>query len=555
MWYILKTVAKQTLSRIGLALLVAATVTSATLGFTNANRIIWGVTIGDVSVAGTTRDQALRTLEAASATFSRQPITVSLKGQSIAATPEILGVRVDASATAEAAWRFGRDANPVRAATSQLRAAVVGARLHAVATVDGGVLDRFIAEHFADAETPMREPALVWRNGTPTVVPGVTGRLADRNRMQAALRQMGERLTPEPLGLALVSVAPTLPDRAAQASRKQVEAILAAAPYELIAGSRTVTVDRNLLQTWLTFPDLAVDLDPDAIAEFLTALAPSVSQSATNAILDVHENELVEAQPSREALRLLITENIDRIREHLLASRADPLALHMATDSAAVSVARARERAVTARLARAETDFSGSSASRVHNIKTAAAKYNGFIIEPDATFSFNDTIGPIDASTGYEFALVIKNGKTIPEYGGGVCQVSTTLFQAAAKAGLEIIKRFPHAYPVRYYGVPGFDATIYPGGPDLAFRNDTGTAILIQMQVVNTKLIVDLFGAPDGREVVLAGPYQFDRQPDGAVKARLTQTVKRGSEVVRTKTFWSNYKSPDLYPVERNPLE
>lgn len=546
---------KETFGRIGGALLVAAAVAAAALALVNANRVAWGVTAGGVPVAGHTREQARRTLETAAATFLLRQSTVSTNGKTVAATPEVLGVRVDAAATAEAAWRFGRDENPAQAATAQLRAAVAGARLRAVVTVNDAALDRFIAHYFADAETPKREPALVWRDGAPTVAPGATGRLIDRRRAKAALRQMGERLAAEPLVFTLVSVAPTLPDRASEAARKHVEAILAAAPYTLVAGTRTVTVDRDLLRAWLTFSDLTVDIDRSTVEELLAALAPTVNRPATNAVLDVQDNALLEAQPSREGTRLLIAENTERIREHLLASRPDPLALAFAIEPATVNSERVRELGATTRLARAETDFSGSPPSRIHNIKVAAAKFNGLVIQPGTSFSFNDTIGPIDASTGYEFALVIKSGKTIPEYGGGVCQVSTTLFQAATKAGLEIVKRFPHAYPVRYYGAPGFDATIYPGGPDLEFRNDTGTPILIQMRVARTKLIVDLFGAPDGREVLIAGPYEFDRQPDGAVKARLTQTVKRGGEVVRTKTFWSNYKSPDLYPVERNPLE
>lgn len=547
---------KESLGRIGIAILVAAAAASAALALANTNRVAWGVSAGGVPVAGYTREAANRALEAAAAIFLREPISVSLAGRTITATPEALGVRIDSTATAEAAWRFGRDPNPVRAAAAQVKAAVAGARLRAIATVDEATLGQFLAEQFGDAETPVREPILAWRDRTLVVMQGAPGRLIDRRRAAANLRESAERFAAVTLVLERIYAAPNIADRTAEAARENAEAVLAGTPYALTAGSKTITVDRNLLRAWLTFPDLTVDVDRDAIAEVLAELAPTVNRPAINAVLDERNDDVVEAQPNQAGARLLVAENVERIRQHVLTGGRQPLLLEFAPVPATVSLERLRAIGATARLASAETDFSGSSPSRIHNIKVAAAKFNGLLIDPGATFSFNDAIGPIDASTGYEFALVIKNGKTIPEYGGGVCQVSTTLFQAAAKAGLDITKRFPHAYPVRYYGaVPGFDATIYPGGPDLVFRNDTGSPVLVQMRVVKTKLAVDLFGAPDGRAVMIDGPREFDRKPDGSVKARLTQTVKRSGEIVRAKTFWSNYKSPDLYPVERNPLE
>lgn len=547
---------KDALGRIGIAILTAAAAASAILALANTNRVAWGVSAGGIPVAGYTREEARRALATAAAIFLREPISVTLAARSITATPEALGVRIDSAATAEAAWRFGRDPNPVRAAAAQVKAAIAGVRLRASATVDETTLGQFLAEQFGDAETPVREPVLAWRGRTLVVIRGAPGRLIDRRRAAANLQQSAERFAAVTLALERMYAAPNITDRAAEAARENAEAILAGAPYAFTAGDRSIVADYDLLRAWLTFPNLAVELDRDAIAEVLTELAPTVNRPATNAVLDERNGDLLEAQPSQAGARLLVAENVARIRQHVLTGERQPLALEFAPEPALVSLERLRDIGATARLARAETDFSGSGRSRIHNISVAAAKFNGLLIEPGTAFSFNDMIGLIDASTGYEFAPVIKNGKTIPEYGGGVCQVSTTLFQAAAKAGLDITKRFPHAYPVRYYGaVPGFDATIYPGGPDLVFRNDTGSPVLIQMRVAKTKLAVDLFGAPDGREVVIAGPYEFDRQPDGAVKARLTQTVKRGGEVVRTKTFWSNYKSPDLYPVERNPLE
>ena len=176
-------------------------------------------------------------------------------------------------------------------------------------------------------------------------------------------------------------------------------------------------------------------------------------------------------------------------------------------------------------------------------------------MKPGEEFSFNTRLGEVGPQEGYLPELVIKQNKTVPEYGGGLCQVSTTFFRAAILAGLEITERFPHAFAVKYYSPQGFDATIYPPHPDLRFKNDTPAHILVQTRIEKTKLYFELYGTNDGRTVKLDGPYQYDQKSDGSMKAKLTYTVTRDNQVLREKTFHSNYKSPLLYPVQRNPLE
>ena len=138
-------------------------------------------------------------------------------------------------------------------------------------------------------------------------------------------------------------------------------------------------------------------------------------------------------------------------------------------------------------IAEGTSEFTGSSASRVHNIVTAASKLHGYVIQPSETFSFLDALGPITRKAGFQTGLVIWGDKTIWGVGGGVCQVSTTVFRAAFWAGLPIAERHPHAYRVSYYELdgspPGFDATIYSPWLDLKFVNDSEHPILVQARV------------------------------------------------------------------------
>lgn len=195
------------------------------------------------------------------------------------------------------------------------------------------------------------------------------------------------------------------------------------------------------------------------------------------------------------------------------------------------------------------SNFRGSPKNRIHNITVGAAKFNGVLIKPGEEFSFIKTLGPVDASTGYLPELVIKVDKTIPEFGGGMCQVSTTMFRAAFNAGLKITARTNHAYPVQYYAPQGLDATVYIPKPDMMFLNDTHNYILVQTRIEGTQLIFDFYGTSDGRQAKMVGPFVTERGEKGAMKTIVTQEVyDSAGNLIRKAEFKSNYKSPSMFP-------
>lgn len=162
-------------------------------------------------------------------------------------------------------------------------------------------------------------------------------------------------------------------------------------------------------------------------------------------------------------------------------------------------------------LATGETDFRGSSRERAHNLLLASSKLDGLLIPP-GTFSFNEALGPITEEEGYKEAFVIVGDRTEQGVGGGVCQVSTTLFRAFFLAGLPIRERHAHSYQVAYYKPTGLDAAVIQPYKDLKAVNDTPGHILVQRSVVGTRLRFHLFGTKD-REVRWEGPFISDRKP------------------------------------------
>jgi vancomycin resistance protein YoaR len=156
------------------------------------------------------------------------------------------------------------------------------------------------------------------------------------------------------------------------------------------------------------------------------------------------------------------------------------------------------------------SDFSYSPVNRIHNITVGAERYNGTVIAPGEEFSFTTRLGSVDAASGYLPELVIADDETRPEYGGGLCQVSTTMYRAALNAGFPITDRSPHQYRVSYYEPAGQDATIYVPNPDLKFINDTKNYVMIEAVIDGSILTFNFYGTKDGREVTVTEPEIYN---------------------------------------------
>lgn len=160
-----------------------------------------------------------------------------------------------------------------------------------------------------------------------------------------------------------------------------------------------------------------------------------------------------------------------------------------------------------------ESVFAGSPVNRRHNIGVGLARFNGHLIPQGATFSFGETLGPVGAKQGYRKELVIQGETTLPDYGGGLCQVSSTAYRGPWEYGLPILQRKNHSYAVSYYSPQGTDATVYPPRVDLKFKNDTPGSLLVQTFTdEDDRAYFIYYGTRDDRRTEVFGPYIFDRR-------------------------------------------
>src|SRR3989344_1735161 len=317
--------------------------------------------------------------------------------------------------------------------------------------------------------------------------------------------------------------------------------------------------------------------DETHLDELLNQLALEIDVEAENALFEFVDGRVTAFKPAKPGRKVDVVQIKRKFNETLAtlpyaqtATNSLEFTLPVITQEPLIKTDQVNGYGLKVLLGQGESWFKGSIPGRIHNVALAASRINGVLIPPGTTFSFNDTVGDISAATGYKQAYVIKSGRTVLDDGGGVCQVSTTLFRAALNAGLPIKERHAHSYRVGYYEQggwkPGFDATVYAPSYDLKFTNDTPAHILIQAKTdtANTHLTFELYGTSDGRSVELSNTRLWDSKPappdlyqddptlpvgtvkqvdwaNSGIKAAFDYTVRRNDEVIFEKTFTSNF--------------
>lgn len=292
-------------------------------------------------------------------------------------------------------------------------------------------------------------------------------------------------------------------------------------------------------------------IDPSKIETFLADLARRCDKDPINAKLQIKDGRVVAFEQSKNGIKLDIPKSTQLLSsiindEEKLTREVDLLFVEIEPK---IKEDKISQLGINDLIGEGKSNFRGSPKNRIHNIKVATGRFDGILLAPGEEFSFVEILGEVDGEHGYLPELVIKNDKTEPEFGGGICQVSTTAFRAAIYSGLEITARRNHAYPVSYYNPQGMDATIYIPRPDLRFINNTPGNILIQTKLDGTELTFQFYGTDDSRKIEIDGPHITERNPDGSMKTYFTQKVTSSDgKIVLDETFRSSYDSPDKYP-------
>jgi len=297
------------------------------------------------------------------------------------------------------------------------------------------------------------------------------------------------------------------------------------------------------------------------ITSALENISTDVQVPVQDALFQFKNGKVTAFRPSADGRALNVVEAKQRINAALFDAAKNGkqlITVPMPVDTIHPNVTtdKANTFGIKSLIATGYSEFAGSAPERIHNVVLAANLINGVLIKPGDTFSFDDTIGDISAATGYQSAYIIKDGHTVLGDGGGVCQVSTTLFRAALSAGLPIVERHAHDYRVHYYeegGFPaGIDATIYSPTVDLKFKNDTPGDILIQTKIDLTvpSLTFQMYGTSDGRVATISNAQLWDLTPPPPDLYQDDPTLSKGTVKQVDFSAWGAKASFD-YNVTR----
>ncbi len=511
----------------------AAAAVAITLGLIYAGspgKLASGTRIAGIDVGGLSASDARRLLERRSQQLSRAPVTFSADGKPFTLTPRQVGVQVDWAAAVASAERQGGGFGFVRGYRRleiEFFPEDVVPPTHAydaALSYELGLIGRAV-------DAPHREARLVRRGLHITIASGSTGRVLDR----AAARQVIVR------ALASFSRAPVaLPVRvdrpavtvAALAGAQRAASQVITAPVTVVAGPTRLRIPRWRLAKILQLPTggrTSIAFSGKPAAAYFARLERAVNRAPKDAGFAVNADGSVRVVPALAGLAVNAPRSASRILAAAERSTNRVATLVLAEQQPKRSTAAARAMGITGAVGSYETVYGGDP-NRIHNVQLVAHLVDGKLIAPGATFSFNGATGERSAAKGFLEAPVIINGEVQTGLGGGICQVSTTVFNAAYEAGLPITARTNHALYISHYPL-GRDATVNYPDVDLKFVNDTDHWMLLRTYVGSYSLTVSLYGAPQHRRVeTVSAPLRFVSPPP--IEKTVDATLAPGTTVV-----------------------
>lgn len=487
---------------------------SAVWGFWHTSRIYPGVTVGGVSIGAMTRAEAIRHLNREMIDFPLPPVSLVYANKQWPLETAPIDARADLVSAVNRAYLLGRSGHLPQDLADQLAAALGQANMMPRLTLDNAALRSAVETIAAN----VARPGTAERRLGNVVIPAVEGVAVDVDAtLQAVLASLQNASLHDGVQVPLVThrvAAPAAP--------------IVAAPIEMTGSRQSLLLRDPLsgLNLALTFADTRKlltqeeppQVDAARLAAYMDTVAAQIDRPARDARLRFNPatGGVTVLSPSIAGRKVDVAASVAAVRDALLA-HAPEAQLAVRVVAPAVDMNRIAEMGIRELIASGTTYFAGSSASRVRNIEVAAEHFDGVVIPPNSLFSFNGIVRDVSSANGFEDSLVIWGDRTAVGVGGGVCQVSTTLFRTAYEGGFPIVQRYNHGYIVDWYGEPGMDATIFTPTVDFQFRNDTAAYLLIEPQLDSTNgtITFNFYGTRPGR-VVTVGEAQISdvKQPE-----------------------------------------
>jgi vancomycin resistance protein YoaR len=523
-----------------------------------AGRIHEGVRAAGIVVGGMTPEEAANELAAVLAPYTSGRVTLRAGERLWHPTLKELGLQVDTRAMVAEAMALGRDGSLLAQWQQRLALMQQGAEIAPLLGRDPVAIDAYLSRLAREVAREPRDAQLLIEGLTARALPDEPGRQLDVAQSAAIVTQALAQGTPGEITLALSERPATLVG--AEKAAEQINSFLAA-PLTLklevqefqrtetggvqpLMVTRQWTIDRARLAQVLRVDqgmradgqrEFRLHLDPAGLGVNLEQIASEIEREPRDGHFeyDPESDVLTPLIVSQDGLQLDVSAAHAAV-ETALAERRHEVMLPVTVIAPSVSTADMEKMNIHGLAAQGRSNYRTSPPNREVNVLETARRMHGVVIPPGGEFSFNKYLGWVVEATGYEEGYIIINNKTEVDVGGGVCQVSSTMFRAALNAGFPITERHAHAYRVPYYendSRPGMDATVFSPWVDLKFKNDTNNYYLIQTgwNLRTKDLWVSFYGPDTGRKVQIIGPTIFKETPPGPTVYINTPSLPAGT--------------------------
>ena len=511
---------------LGVGLLLAILILSAVIlkyERDYADKIHPGVTVAGVDLSGLTLGQAVVNLNA-NLTYGRLGQLNFSNGQdNWVYTPDDLGFSYDPVEVAKAAFDIGRGKGTMVNLGEQLKARNQGIDITPSIVYNQAKAYNVIQGLAAQTDIPLVEPNISLDNTTVNVITGQAGRTVD---VQATLRNIEPFLLLQQSGNVPMVIKEQTPlsvnvEDTAQLAETILSQAFTVNPADDTAGQGPWTIEPEALASLLTIEQKSIEgnrtytltLNRPALVAYISSIAPALQRDPVNARMmfndDTRQLELIANAVAGGSVD--IEKSVDSILEKLQNGEHQASLVMQMVEPAVKDTSTAAELGITELVAETTSYYYGSAAARIQNIRAAAANFHGVMVGPGEVFSMAEYLTDISLDNGYAEAPIIVGDQTVDGIGGGICQVSTTVFRNAFYGGFPIVERHPHAYRVGYYeqqsngwvdnSLAGLDATVYVPLVDFKFRNDTPYWLLMETYPTDTSLTWKFYSTSDGREV------------------------------------------------------
>ena len=466
------------------------------------SRLANGVRIAGVDVGGRTPRQARSILERRADALASVPVTFRVGSRTWQLQPRHLGIRVDWRAAVDAVRRQGNGFGPLRG-FRRLDLRFFGADVAPPTQVYDAALEAKLNQISAAVNVAHREASIVLRGLEPEIVPSRTGHLLDRHAAAATIVRALASLKREPVGLPIRVDRPRVTAGDLRVAQAQVRTALSAKVH-LTLGPTSWNLRPPRIARVLQLPADGrrnLRIGGGGASSWFTALAKRVDKPPVDADWAISKSG-IRVIPDRQGHVLDVPQSAKAVLRAALVTAPELRSANLTVESVTADRTTAEAQAMDIKgLVASYQTFYGGEPNRIHNVQLVAHLVDKHVIAPGETFSFNGATGARTEDKGFREAPVIINGELKTGLGGGVCQVSTTVFNAAYEAGLPIVSRTNHALYISHYP-QGRDATVNYPDTDLKFTNDTDHWLLLRAWVGSSSLTVALYGTPVHRRVV-----------------------------------------------------